>query len=249
MYFSNNPSSYLMSFTHAEILSLEKFLWVAKNQNQYEKRGIQKVQKYCSVFRYIPGLLLVWVGNSMAMNTANKNSDIDVFIITRKNALWFVRVIMTFIVMITGNRKTSKKHAGRICLSFFCTEDVLDFSNIAFDRDIYLYYWILTMKPILTRWDIYEKFMRSNSWVDFWYNKNIHKHYNNFLKYKITKGRETNSLIKYTDNLFEKLLSGRSLKKYETLWQPEWIIINDDMLKFHNNDRRKYIRKKVLEKS
>jgi len=238
-----------MTFTQAEIWRLEEFLWVDKSQNQYEEDWMRKIQKYCWVFRYIPGLLLVWVGNSIAMKSAHKNSDIDVLVVTKKDALWLVRVVMTCIVMVTGNRKTSKKHAGKICLSFFSTEEGLDFSKIAFEKDIYLYYRTLTMKPILTKWEIYKNFMSSNSWIDFENNKNIHRHHNDYLKYELSNHWELNYVIRYTDKLCKKLLLRRSIKKYEALWKPEWVIISDIMLKFHDKDRRKYIREKVLEKS
>jgi hypothetical protein len=44
------------------------------------------------------------------MNAATEKSDIDLFVITKANALWFVRVIMTAIVMLSGDRKTHKTH-------------------------------------------------------------------------------------------------------------------------------------------
>ena len=38
-----------------------------------------------------------------------------------------------------------------------------------------------------------------------------------------------------------------TLKKYQKLWKPEWIIISDTILKFHNEDRRTEIRDRILE--
>ena len=239
-----------MAFNKKQIMSLESYLGVKQVWNilDCEKTYIKKVQKYCSVFKYIPGVSLIWIGNSLAMCSAIKNSDIDLFVVTQKNALWFVRVIMTLILMMTGNRTTQRKHAGKICLSFFCTENSLDFSEIAVTDDIYLYYWILTMKPIFVRWTIYEQFLEKNSWVDFKKAHDIHKHHADYLAYNIQKERQNLIVIKYIDMLLKKILLPRSLKKYERLWKPEWVIIHDNMLKFHNKDKRRFIREKVLEK-
>ena len=238
----------LMKFTSQNLLDLEAFLWVKNEWGEIEKRSFILIQKYCSIFRYIPWLLFVWVGNSIAMNAAHKESDIDIFVITKSHALWFVRIIMTLILALTGMRKTYKKHAWKICLSFFCTEDALDFRDIAIEKDIYLYYRILTMKPILIKGDIYKRFIEENSWVDFSEFQNIYTHHSAYLSYDLKEGWGGNTYIKYIDSILKKMLLSRSIKKYEALGQPEGVIINDNMLKFHNTDKRKYIRENVLEK-
>ena len=96
------------------------------------------------------------------MNACHKDSDIDLFIITRKNRLWSVRIFLTLILSILGQRKTTKKHAGKFCLSFFITEDALSLEHIAIENDVYLEYWVETLKPILNRNKCFEKFMKKN---------------------------------------------------------------------------------------
>lgn len=56
--------------------------------------------------------------------------------------------------------------AGNFCLSFFITTDAMNLSKIAIENDIYLYYWIYYMKPILVRGDIYEQFLSANHSLD-----------------------------------------------------------------------------------
>jgi hypothetical protein len=34
----------------------------------------------------------------------------------------------------------------------------------------------------------------------------------------------------------------KTKKSFKEIWKPFWVIINDNMLKFHNNDKRKKIR-------
>jgi hypothetical protein len=38
------------------------------------------------------------------------------------------------------------------------------------------------------------------------------------------------------------------LQSYEKLWKPFWVIIQDGMLKFHDNDKRKYFSQKIAER-
>jgi hypothetical protein len=44
----------------------------------------------------------------------------------------------------------------------------MDFSNFAVENDIYLYFWIVYLKPILNYDNTYENFLRANnSWANF----------------------------------------------------------------------------------
>jgi hypothetical protein len=47
------------------------------------------------------------------------------------------------------------------------------------------------------------------------------------------------------NNLFKKIFLPKTLKHYNNIWKPYWIIILDVMLKFHNWDIRKEIAKKI----
>lgn len=46
------------------------------------------------------------------------------------------------------------------------TTEALALEKIAIDNDIYLYFWIFFLKPIFIRGDVYERFLRENSWVE-----------------------------------------------------------------------------------
>ena len=101
------------------------------------------------------------------MHACHKDSDIDLFVITQKNRLWTVRIIITFIFALFRERKTSTKHAGKFCLSFFITEETLDFSSIAIEQDIYLAYWIETLVPIYDKNQCLKNFRAANNWYEF----------------------------------------------------------------------------------
>lgn len=54
------------------------------------------------------------------------------------------------------------------------------------------------------------------------------------------------NLLKIFDNLIKKFFLKKTLNHYEKLNKPYWIIINDNLLKFHNKDIRKQIKKELL---
>ena len=80
--------------------------------------------------------------------------------------IWFVRFFATLTLWSHGVWRRDRDIAGNLCLSFFITTEVMDLSRVAIENDIYLYYWIYYMHPILDRDETYEKFLSANSWVD-----------------------------------------------------------------------------------
>ncbi len=232
-------------FDNNELEKLKKFLWAKNYQWKIEKKLINKTYKYTKYIKWIPWLLMIWVWNSIAMNNAKNSSDIDLFIVTKDNTMWLNRIIITSIFAILWVRKTKNKHAWKFCLSFFVSESWLDFGNWKIDNDIYLYYWILTMKPILDNNKTYDNFINSNkSWADFWKHKNDILNNKKHIKYYWEK-KETNNTIKFLDNITKKIFIKKTHNTYNKIWKPYWIIINDNILKFHNNDIRKKIKKEL----
>jgi len=82
-------------------------------------------------------------------------------------------------------RKTDKKHAGMFCLSFFATTNALNFNNWKLHDDIYLYFWIIYLKPILSYDNTYELFLKENSsWADFSLYQDIIEKNKTFISYQ-----------------------------------------------------------------
>lgn len=223
--------------------AFDTFLELKPEPNAHEISLFHRAEKYIGYLRFIPGLQMVAVVNSLSMYATHKDSDIDLFIITEKNRLWIVRVLVTFIFFLFWVWRKGEDIAENFCLSFFITEDALGLKKIALEEDIYLYNWIYHLKPILVRGDIYDRFLSANPWVEI---SLIQKKENiRFLTYSLPL---KNSLSFW--NIFELLLrffgERKSLQSYYNLASPMGIIIEKDILKFHNNDRRKEIRDALI---
>lgn len=83
------------AFSEEQLTKLKNFFHMKESPEEREIFLIRKTQKYAKLLSFIPGILFVGIGNSVAMNTAHKDSDIDLFIITRQKRLWTVRFLVT----------------------------------------------------------------------------------------------------------------------------------------------------------
>lgn len=222
----------------------KELLNIKENPSKYELELFKKTKNYMKFISWIPGLKFVWICNSLSMYaTKEKWSDIDLFIITAPNRLWLVRVLITFIFQILWVRRYGNKINERFCLSFFVTENAMDLSKFAIENDIYLFYWIYYLKPILNKNWVYEKFIETNNTLWITYNAlqkcesaKVWKCGNNFF----------NSFWNILDSFFKTIFLPKSLAHKKRLWDPIGIIISDDILKFHDNDKRIKIRATLL---
>lgn len=220
---------------------------VKQSPNEMEKKYFQKTEKYINFIKWIPWIKMIWVWNSLSYFWTNSESDIDLYIVTDKNAMWFVRILITFIFQILWVRKNEKNHKERFCLSFFSTIDWMDFSNFKIENDIYLYFWIVYFKPILNYNWTYKKFLeKNNSWANFNDYEAIFKENEKFIKFSKQKTFfNENFIIWFFDKILKKIFLPKTLKHFKKIWKPYWVVINDDLLKFHNWDLRKEISKKL----
>jgi hypothetical protein len=145
--------------------AFDAYMGIKSDPDTYELVLFDRAKEYIAKICNIPWIEMVAVCNSLSMYTTHKDSDIDLFIVTKPSMLWFVRFFVTLRFWRLGIWRKWEDIAGNFCLSFFVTSDALDLSKIAIANDIYLYYWIYYLKPILNRNSTYEKFIEVNNWV------------------------------------------------------------------------------------
>ncbi len=225
-------------FTSDQHEKFKEYFQIKNRPGEWDLKYMEKAEKYIKYISWIPGIMMVGIGNSMAMNSAKQSSDIDLYIVTKNNSMWVVRILVTLIFQLLGVRKTASKHAGRFCLSFFSTLDGMDFSSFALDQDIYLYFWIVYFKPIYNKDNTYERFIEANSsWADF----------SDFLDIKKINLDDKNNLeLTWLDNIFKYIFLPKTKKSFHELWKPFGVVISDDVLKFHDKDIRKQVVTELL---
>jgi hypothetical protein len=228
----------------------EKFqnqLWIKKTPSAQELELFAKTQKYMKFISWIPGLRMVAICNSLSMYASDADSDIDLFMVAEKNRMWFVRILVTIIFQILWVRRHGNKISGRFCLSFFATTAGLNFGNFRIENDIYLAYWIYHLKPILDKWDTHENLRNLNvNWTSEFFETT--KHHEDEKKYLIKKSGSSlkqSIFLDKIDTILKKIFLPKTIAHRESLGNPIGIIVSENMLKFHNNDRREEIKKSL----
>ncbi|MCX6800477.1 MAG: hypothetical protein NT091_05015 [Candidatus Falkowbacteria bacterium] len=224
----------------------EQIVITRYNRYNYTFRKIKLAKIIAHIFKYISSIELIAVGNLIGAHNLKDESDIDFFIITKPNTLWVTRFITTSIVKALNLRPTQKNQRDKICLSFFITNNNLNLENIKLNpNDLYLTGWLSNLFPIYDKNNIYNCLIKNNPW----------------LHTSLPNWEPSNSspqfLIKETFTifplellkLFETPLKKFQLKMFpiaikELMNQDTRVIINDQMLKFHVNDRRKMYQEK-----
>ena len=210
----------------------------------------KRVRRYQWLFSLCPFVELVCVCNSLPLYAVEENSDIDLLVVTKKNRMFLARTALTLLTSLLGIRRHGNKVAGRFCLSFYVSESRLNFKNLTLQPyDIYLAYWVKTLEPIAGNFETYENLLELNrSWLNEYF-KTIHAHRRFFRKRSKSQSTIKRWLEKILDRdaletfTREKQLRRAKDKSYE-LKDRSGTLIRDDILKFHNDDRRAELREK-----
>ncbi len=216
--------------------------------SEIEKKLWKKVDRYIPLLRHVPFLRYVSVCNNLSFSNTESGSDIDLFIIAKKNRLFIVRTIVTFLLQILGVRRHGNRIKSRFCLSFFVDDSHLDLANIAISNDIYLAFWFRYQVPVLDD-AVSVDLISANEWIkDYFDDEFTFKQDRLFKNKSWIKSSWEFALKGFTGDFIEKTLRNwqikRSKKKLTLLEDKSGIIISENILKFHNKDRRREYRNK-----
>ena len=209
----------------------------------------------------LPFIEMVAVCNTLAYSNTAAQSDIDIFIVVRRGRLWLTRLVVTLLMTMLGVRRHGRHVANRLCLSFYVADNHLDLRDIALpDQDPYLLYWLATLAPVYNRDDMYRKLLAANP--------QFLETLPNFFPTQLSDRRRVRSerwlaaLTVFNERLLSSRL-GTWFERYARRFQLEKmnrntqsvsrqnnsnVVINDTMLKFHEQDRRLEYRRHWEEK-
>ena len=214
-------------------------------------------KKAVEILRCINGVKMVAVCNNFYYK---KESDIDLFIVVARKRMWVTRAMITLTMHLVDLRRHNDKVANMICLSFYVTEDALNLEKIALkDDDPYLYYWFSNLVPVYNE-RVYNDFFRANSFIkeklpNIFPKKNTEN--------KLIRDNQLSWFIKKINSIWFDTLLGRfpeKISKEVQLKKMSYnidsvaredntkVIISDDMLKFHEKDRRAEFKEKLKNK-
>ncbi len=131
-----------------------------KSKYRISLERFRKAKKYLRVLQYFPYLRAVALSGSQALLNATPESDIDLFIITKKNRIWLTRALVSAYFQILGARRHGDKIAGRFCLNHYIEEG----QEISEDRNLYTAVEYASLLPVLGAENL-ENFWEKNTWI------------------------------------------------------------------------------------
>ncbi len=210
-----------------------------------------KAKQMIRWLRWLPFVRMIGVCNTLAFNNSRQDADIDLFIITKRRRVWQTRFWVTGWLKVLGLRPRPDRTRDRLCASFFVDEDHLDLHELAIADDIYLPYWITQVVPVYDE-GVYDRFIAANQWV--------RKLIPNSIPVMPTKRRQVRRLgwSKKVINRKFSLWPEIIFRKYQLAIMPDnlkskigfgsQVVVQDGILKFHDNDRRALFLKRWRER-
>jgi len=216
-----------------------------KNRKFIAEKLWNRTKLYGQYMRAVPFVEMIAVCNNLAYDNVNEQSDIDLLIVIKPGRMWLARLIITLILQFYGVRRHGNKTASRFCLSFFVTTNKLNMGELQINpEDPYLAYWTTLVSPIYGQ-SVYETFKAENQpWLDNYglkFNTDTQKHAyvdsTNHVKkfYEWLLGGHIGNAI---ESLLKKTFKKKTIARAKQLGPEANILISDDILKFHNHDRR-----------
>jgi len=222
----------------------EDLVKTRRGREKISKKKWKKAKRIINLLRVIPFIKGVAVTQNLALKNCKESSDADLLIITSPGKIWITRAFVNLILDIF--RKRNPKNKNRICPSFFITSNNLNIKDIALKPlDIYLVYWIKSLKPVFGSHFFYE-FDAYN----FWAYKSLPNAEPDF-KNQLVFNPIFRILQKFLEILIwpfskklENFLKTKQLKIIDKnknkLSKSPSIVTTERMIKIHYEDKRKF---------
>lgn len=204
---------------------------------------MRKAKKYLYFLRFMPYLRAVAISGSAALGNSSEDSDIDLFVITKKNRVWLARLLLAVYFQIFGQRRHGNFVKGRFCLNHYLAEG----KTIAEDRNLYTAVEYGSLIPIVGHACL-EKFWQENEWIGQ-YLSDFHNLITPLAPLTL-RGGKGELLPKLIEFILELTLLAPVLNYLAGIYQKrriqmqEHILVSDGELSFHPGSRGQ----RVLEK-
>lgn len=232
--------------------SEQKLSFSRSKKSQYMDEYLDELNRLKSVFQSIPFVEQIFLCNSITFNSLNKNSDIDLFIITKPWRIRSVKFRSMLFFTAKNAKRIGKNTRKKICLSFFITSDQQNLYPISLpSMDIYLSYWIAHLVPIYNSLNLENKnsFYSQNKRIK-WILPNFTEKQSIFLWINPFSGNtKIKNILEYIwngrfGNIFERFIKWiQKVIIHIKIWlnpiRNKDVIISNYMLKFHQDIREK----------
>lgn len=206
----------------------EKIISVRSQRYNYSCKKLKKARFFARLFSLFPGVLAVAAANYIGSHNWRQGSDIDLFIITKKNHVWRTRLFCAGIAKLLFSRPSKKNKKDKICLSFYVSNSALNLKPLQLEKeDPYFFFWFKGLLPLFEKNGIWQKFLKVNN-SDSVKGEDLEEHKSSGVLERLAKGLQL--------KIMPKIMR-------QSINSSEGIMINDEVLKLYLKERRRYFRK------
>lgn len=224
--------------------SRENIIITRMRRYNYAERKFKKAKIVSQIFKFIPWIKLVAIGNILGPSNLRDGGDIDFFIVTQKDRLWLTRFFCTVLMKLTAQRPVPGNERDKICLSFYVSDDSLNLENLMLNSDdLYFIYWLVNLEIIFDSGSVYNKLVKHNAWIfsklPNWRQKEKGvRHQVSSFSSPIYK--KIWDLIFYPlENIFYRIQKKRLPSDIKQLANKDSrVVVDRKIIKLHTNDRR-----------
>lgn len=200
-------------------------------------KKFRKLRRVSAYFRLFSSARSVAAVNSIAWMNTNEQSDIDLFVIAKPKSIWSTRfwMVAPFIAL---RKRPGASDQDPFCFSFFATSNALAMDHLRLkEGDHYFAFWLKSLVPMFDHDGHFETLQNENTWADRMLPnaspRSIHPLHRS--------GFPSAPFVPFTP--FEPFFRSISRKRFPTAIRnlankDSRVVISDDMLKFHETDRR-----------
>lgn len=204
---------------------------------------LEKYQKAIfatKLLQCVPYLRLIALTSSLAETRTNRESDIDLLLVTENKHIFTVRYVALLLLTIFGLKIYPQKNLikDRICLSFIVARDGLDFSGYLKGRFLKLKmaHWLAKTITLYEDKNYFNLFKKNNTWIKKKFKNPWKKNVIIFWPSIVLKMIAEVILFFDFFNFLEKILkvvAVTRLKRYISTSHSSTMIINDQVIKTH----------------
>lgn len=211
--------------------------------------------------RYIPFVNMIAVCNNLAYSNASDQSDIDVFVILKHNRLWQTRFFVSVITHLLRMRRHHRIISNRVCLSFYITDQRLNLESLMIHPlDPYFIYWYAQLVPIYDYQGCFDRLSDANKWIEKYLpnliiNRPVTRRSVRDSRFSLICKRTQESILggsfgDFVEKILKRIQKNKMIKnKSSKQWENSTaVIIDDDILKFHENDRRQMYAERFMDR-
>ena len=223
---------------------------IRRERYLFAERKYQRLGHALRLLRFVPFIRAIAVCNSLAFSNARSESDVDLLIIPDRTHLWTARMFGTGLAALLRWRPTPERSEDTLCLSFYLADPVASLATLLLSvDDIYMRHWIDHLVPVYGDTTLVDRLRGANPW----HRDQVPNAYGVMpASRRRTRDTRASRLVKYALEALHQGPVGRMLEHRYGAWQkkhlPEKlkalankdtrVVMNETMLKFHENDRR-----------